>query len=131
MKIENYDLKVRKIFDNYKKNLARLMRKGRTNEVVSLLNDSGVSGQKQYNFLEIAKKSLTSSSIEELEIQRVNFVFSLLNKQEKEIIANEYLFCEPSLWWIERYSRSSFYRRRVTACMKFVEYYGNEIANNL
>jgi hypothetical protein len=127
LKKEKSDVKVKMIIENYKKNLAKLMRRGQTNEVVSLLSDSGViSDKKTNNMMDIAKKSLSISCIEELEIQRVNFVFSLLTKTEKEIIANEFLFCEPSLWWIEKYSRSSYYRRKFKACKKFIEYYGNE-----
>ena len=41
MKKEKFDIKVKQIIEQYKKNLAILMRKGHACEVVALLNDSG------------------------------------------------------------------------------------------
>lgn len=121
--IEKYYKRIKQIFKNYKKNLAKLMRTGKIKEVVALLNDSGFIDSKDKSMIEIARKSLTASSIEELEIQKVNFAFSLLFKQEKEVIINEFFLDQHAMWWVERYSRSTYYRLRQTACSKFIEYY--------
>ena len=120
---ENSYLKVKRIFENYKKNLAKLMRTGQINEVVTLLNDSGMMSAREKSMYDIAKKSLSASSIEEIEIQKVNFVFSLLNRKEKDIILNEFVLARPSMWWADKYSRSTFYRTRQKICKKFVIYY--------
>jgi len=120
---ENSYLKVKRIFENYKKNLAKLMRTGQINEVVTLLNDSGMMSAREKSMYDIAKKSLSASSIEEIEIQKVNFVFSLLNRKEKDIILNEFVLARPSMWWADKYSRSTSYRTRQKICQKFVMYY--------
>ena len=121
--MEKYYIKIKLIFEDYKKNLAKLMRTGKINEVIELLNDSGLVGSKEKSTYEIAKKSLSTSTIEELEIQKVNFAFSLLFKLEKEIIMNEFFLKKPSLWWSERFARSTYYRLRVSACKKFISYF--------
>ena len=126
MKKEKFDIKVKQIIEQYKKNLAILMRKGHACEVVALLNDSGTLFTKDKSMYDIAKKTINATCVEELEVQRVNFVFSLLNKNEREIIANEFLLNKPSIWWNERFARSTYYRNRRNACKKFVEYYGLE-----
>lgn len=126
MKEKNYT-KVKQIIENYKKNLAKMMRTGQVNEVISLLNDSGLTNAKDRSMMDIAKKSLSATSLEELEIQRVNFIFSLLNRREREIILHEFLLVRPSLWWVDIYSRSTFYRNRRRAINKFLDYFeGNE-----
>lgn len=121
-----YEAKVKEIIDTYKINLAKLMRKGLGSEVMSLLHDSGPMSAREKNMYEIAKKAQNATSHEEIEIHRVNFVFSLLTKQEREVIVNDFLLIKQSLWWGERFSRSSFYRLRKRACKKFVEFYGIE-----
>ena len=93
---------------------------------MTLLQDSGVKSARDKTKVHIAKKSIRISSPEEVELSRVNFVFSLLLKPEKEIIVNEFLLQKPSLWWVGNYSRSTYYRVRRRACKKFMEYYGNE-----
>ena len=118
-----YEEKVIEIMDRYKMNLAKLMRKGLGGEVMSLLHDSGPMSQKENSIYDIAKKSQKATSVEEIEIQRVNFVFCLLSKQERELIVNDFLLLKGSLWWSERISRSSYYRLRKRACQKFVVYY--------
>lgn len=123
MKNQKSEQKVKQIIEEYKINLAKLMRRGNAIEVVSLLNDSGTLSARDKNLYEIAKKSLNATSIEEIEVQRVNFIFSLLSKSEKEIIANEFLIYKPTMWWVGDYSRSSYYRLKRQACNKFVEYY--------
>ena len=119
-----YEERVKEIIDNYKKNLAKLMRKGLGSEVMSLLHDSGPMSARDKTIYDIAKKSQSASSQEEVEIQRVNFVFCLLTKQEREVIVNEFLLLKTGLWWNERTSRSSYYRLRKRACKKFATYYG-------
>ena len=88
MKKEKNDRQVKQIIEKYKTNLASLMRKGQAGEVISLLHDSGVINMKDKSMYEIAKISLNATCVEEIEVQRVNFVFSLLSKIEKEIILN-------------------------------------------
>ena len=126
MRKEKNEQKVKKVIELYKLNLARLMRKGQAGEVVTLLQDSGVKSARDKTMVHIAKKSIRISSPEVVELSRVNFVFSLLLKPEKEIIVNEFLLQKPSLWWVGNYSRSTYYRVRRRACKKFMEYYGNE-----
>lgn len=126
MRKEKNEQKVKQVIELYKLNLARLMRKGQAGEVVNLLQDSGVKSARDKTMVHIAKKSIRISSPEEVELSRVNFVFSLLLKPEKEIIVNEFLLQKPSLWWVGNYSRSTYYRVRRRACKKFMEYYGNE-----
>lgn len=126
MRKEKNEQKVKQVIELYKLNLARLMRKGQAGEVVTLLQDSGVKSARDKTMVHIAKKSIRISSPEEVELSRVNFVFSLLLKPEKEIIVNEFLLQKPSLWWVGNYSRSTYYRVRRRACKKFMEYYGNE-----
>ena len=75
---------------------------------------------------EIAKISKNASCYEEIEVQRVNFVLSLLTKIEKEIILNEFLLVKSPIWWHDKYSRSTYYRHRRRACKKFVDYIGIE-----
>lgn len=118
-----YEVKVNEIIDQYKRNLAKLMRRGLGNEVMSLLNDSGPMSARDKNMYDIAKKSKNATSAEEVEIQRVNFVFCLLSKQEREVIVNDFLLIKDIVWWNERYSRSSYYRLRRKACKKFYIYY--------
>ena len=126
MRNEKSDKKVKQIIENYKKNLASLMRKGQAGDVISLLHDSGVIGLQDTNMYEIAKISINATCVEEIEVQRVNFIFSLLTKVEKEIILNEFILSKSPVWWHERFSRSSYYRYRRKACNKFVEYLGTE-----
>lgn len=126
MKKEKNDKQVKLIIEKYKKNLAALMRKGQAGEVISLLHDSGAINMKEKSMYEIAKISLNASCIEEIEVQRVNFVFSLLSKNEKEIILNEFLLVKSPVWWHDKYSRSTYYRYRRKACKKFVDYIGEK-----
>ena len=126
MKKEKNDRQVKQIIEKYKTNLASLMRKGQAGEVISLLHDSGVINMKDKSMYEIAKISLNATCVEEIEVQRVNFVFSLLSKIEKEIILNEFLLVKAPIWWHEKYSRSTYYRYRRRACKKFVEYIGEK-----
>ena len=126
MNREKNEQKVKQVIELYKLNLAKLMRKGQAGEVLNLLQDSGVRTSKEKTFVHVVKKSLRISSPEELELSRVNFVFSLLLKPEKELIVNEFLLDRPNLWWVNDYSRSTYYRLRRRACKKFMEYYGNE-----
>ena len=126
MQNEKNEKKVKQVIELYKLNLAKLMRKGQAGEVVTLLQDSGGKSARDKNLVHIAKKSIRISSPEELELARVNFVFSLLLKPEKELIVNEFLLEKSNLWWVNDYSRSTYYRLRRRACKKFMDYYGNE-----
>ena len=118
-----YEERVKEIMDSYKGNLAKMMRRGLGSEVMSLLHDSGPMSARDKNIYDIARKSQSASSLEEVEIQRVNFVFCLLTKQEREVIVNDFLLNKTGLWWDERYSRSSYYRLRKRACKKFSIYF--------
>ena len=75
---------------------------------------------------DVAKKSQTATSQEEVEVQRINFIFSLLTKVEREILINDYLLGRPTIWWEGRISRSTYYRLRKKACFKFISYYGQK-----
>lgn len=123
MRNVKYESQVKQIMEQYKKNLAKLMRRGLAGEVMSLLHDSGPMSSRDKSIYEIAKKSQNATSQEEVEINRVNFVFCMLARQEREVIVNEFLLMKPPLWLDEKISRSSYYRLRKRACKKFVIYY--------
>ena len=123
MRNVKYESQVKQIMEQYKKNLAKLMRRGLAGEVMSLLHDSGPMSPWDKSIYEIAKKSQNATSQEEVEINRVNFVFCMLSRQEREVIVNEFLLMKPPLWLDEKISRSSYYRLRKRACKKFVIYY--------
>ena len=117
---------IKLIFDKYKKYYARLLRMNKMDETVSLFSDKEVSSRDDFSGIVIAKfKEATSP--EALYVNHVNFVFSLLNKQEREIIYNDFIRCVPSsFWWMNVYSRSTYYRIRNKTYAKFLELFGED-----
>lgn len=52
----------------------------------------------------------------------VNCVMNLLNKEHKEIIENDYFKNSDSKWWLEKYSKSTFYSLKNAALDNFTYY---------
>lgn len=52
----------------------------------------------------------------------VNCVLNLLNKEHKEIIENDYFKNQDSKWWMEKYSKTTFYSIKNAALDNFTYY---------
>ena len=55
-------------------------------------------------------------------VRKVSLVLALLSEEEREIIVNDFInLSVPRVWWLNRYSRSTYYRKREEAVNKFYE----------
>lgn len=55
-------------------------------------------------------------------IAMVNSVYGLLVNEEKEIIDNDFINMKEKNWWIEKYSRSTYYSIKNSAINNFTYY---------
>ena len=56
-------------------------------------------------------------------VRNVRSTLKKMNKSNRTIVTNEFFSkCSPD-WWVKRYSRSSFYRKRALAIKSFLENY--------
>lgn len=60
---------------------------------------------------------------EEAFIAYVNDVFTMLSPESRVLLANDYYWKKGVYWWIETYSRSTYYRRKNKALKEFAYYY--------
>ncbi len=58
-------------------------------------------------------------------VNKVNNCFDRLNGIDKLFINNEFFYEEYPYWWIDIYSKSSFYRYKRKAMMSFLREYEN------
>ena len=57
-------------------------------------------------------------------VNNVNRVLVNLSKEDRTIIENEFIrYRIDPLWWMNYYSRSTYYRRRSSAIKSFMEIY--------
>jgi hypothetical protein len=121
---KEYVSKVNTIIEKYKISIAKIVKNGSGTEIVQKLNDVGIMKENQNaDFLDVIQSSIQSTTSEEMFIDRVNFAFSLLTEKEKSFMYCEYLFPHDELWWIERYSRSTYYRYKKKISFRFIEYF--------
>ena len=55
----------------------------------------------------------------------IDSILDKLNYQDKLILCNDYFFKKNSQWWIDSYSRSSYYRGKHKALNAFFNYFMN------
>ena len=56
-----------------------------------------------------------------LYIRKVEEAYQSLNEREKNLINNEFFFQNYHDWWLTLYSKTSFYRFKRSAMLKFLE----------
>lgn len=57
-------------------------------------------------------------------VNNVNRALVMLSKEDRTIIENEFIrYRIDPLWWMNYYSRSTYYRRRTAAIKSFMEIY--------
>ena len=54
-------------------------------------------------------------------LRKVESAYQSLNEREKNLINNEFFFQNYHDWWIGLYSKTSFYRFKRQAMLKFLE----------
>ncbi len=117
------DQLINDIFTNYKRNYAHLIMKNKVNDALSLLVDNDKANEDNFS-LEVIKRSRDVTSSEALYINYVNFIYSLLTKNEKEIIYNDYIRTDVNtFWYLSKYSRSTYYRNKNKAINNFLSLY--------
>ena len=53
----------------------------------------------------------------------VNYCLNALHFDYREIIVKSYLSPDYKFWWVDRYCKSSYYRKRIKAVNSFVRLY--------
>jgi len=56
-------------------------------------------------------------------IQHVNNVLNMLDPIYREFIINDFLYKAKPFWWVNCYSKSSYYRNKTKALEMFIHYY--------
>lgn len=56
-------------------------------------------------------------------INKINSIFNLLNDNAVELLRKSYFDVDYPFWWLDQYSKSSYYRRRYRAVYCFVLMY--------
>ena len=54
-------------------------------------------------------------------LKKVEDAYETLNEREKNLINNEFFFQNYHYWWVGLYSKTSFYRFKRRAMLKFLE----------
>lgn len=121
--ITKYDSRLKEIFEAYKVALSSLLKSGRNDEAINLLKDGGVIGKNPKTFSDILKSSKNDRTPEEIFINRVNIVLTFLDSEEKKFILNEYMYSQGSNWYIDIYSRSTYYRIKRNAIERFLNFF--------
>ena len=117
------DQLVNEIFTAYKRNYAHLIMKNKVKDAVSLLSDNDLANRDNFS-TEVIKKSQDVTSTEGLYINYVNYIYSLLTKNDKEIIYNDYIRTDVNtFWYLSKYSRSTYYRNKNKAINNFLSLY--------
>ncbi len=106
--------RINEIVNRYKLLLCHQIKTGNSFNQEALLFDSGSKYKTFWKFS--SEKTLND---EEREIVRINFILSSMPVREKEIIWNEFFFCEDKFWWMRKYNRSTYYRLRAKAIENF------------
>ena len=119
--MHNYEI-VEEIFNKYKKSCAKLMRLGLNVDLITLFNDSVDTLEQGFAYL-VLQNAKNKKTPEEAYVSQVNFIFSLLDKTEKEIILKDFVFNDNRIWWNNKHSRSTYYRLRERAIKKFLSYF--------
>ena len=60
-------------------------------------------------------------------VSRVRAAFDSLKEEEKEMINNEFFYENYPFWWVNKYSRSAFYRLRNRSMFNFKKAFENAI----
>lgn len=119
--------RVKEICDNYKMRLSKIVKEGTYKEIAHTLNDSSFasldSNKSMNDYLVSSSKGLDEDA---MFINHVEFCLSLLNSEERMIIYKDFIQCEDGLWYVDKWSRSTFYRIRSNAIDKFTRYYGKK-----
>ena len=114
---------IEKVFYDYKITCARLMRLGKLNNIEMLFRDSECI-EKDSNLMQLISKMKGTDDDDVLYIQHVNFAYLLLNRVERKIIMNDFIFPIEKFWYMKEYSRSTYYRIREKAIKKFLDLMG-------
>lgn len=117
------DSRVRELITLYKRSYAKLIRQNKSSEIVSLFCEPEEAQSNEFG-KKVVQCAGKATSSEELFINQINFIFSLLNNVEKEIILSDYIYDSfDPIWWNKKYSRSTYYRNRTKAINTFLKYY--------
>ncbi|MCD8203612.1 MAG: hypothetical protein LUB56_00585 [Coprobacillus sp.] len=73
---------------------------------------------------------LGSTNLEDAKsyIQNTNQAFNQLTDEEKDIINNEFFYQDYADWWIKKYSRGDFQKKKKIAMHQFINYF-SEVNN--
>lgn len=114
---------IENIFQQYKISCARLMRQGELNDIELLFSDFDESNIPEYS-IHLLNKVRKAKNDDELFIQQINFVYTLLDNNERKIIMNDFVYKNNKIWYLKHYSRSTYYRIRENAVVKMLKYLG-------
>ena len=56
-------------------------------------------------------------------IEKVSNAFEALDEEEKRIINNDFFYQDYPFWWMDGYSKSTYYRLKRKAVIHFIEAY--------
>lgn len=57
----------------------------------------------------------------------INCALERLNEDERRILTKEFVENQPKNWWMEYYSKSTYYRFKHRACARFIHCLHHEI----
>lgn len=69
----------------------------------------------------LAEDELAITSPSDFYLQKVEEAYECLDEREQNLINNEFFFQNYHYWWIGLYSKTSFYRFKRRAMLKFLE----------
>lgn len=102
------------IVTKYKSSIIRIIGNANGNLREFNLNDSSFSPNRIWDV------DFSSLSEDERFIMKVHYGLSSLDPVLKEVLWNEFFYNFEVYWWMDKFSRSTFYRLRKKACMEFL-----------
>ena len=55
--------------------------------------------------------------------KNVEITLQMMDQDARSILENEFILKQEPFWWMDRYSKSTFYRYRSQAIERFIEFY--------
>ncbi len=76
-------------------------------------------------------EKLTTTNLSKLygDIALIDIIIDSLDDEIKEFIIKQYLTKKNDKWWLEFYSKSTYYRHKKNAVLSFLEQYNAQISN--
>lgn len=114
---KNDEKEVMEVATLYKKLYSRLLKEGKERPGQSILFDSEFEVRQ---YFEIPAKTYDD---EQRVLIKISFIFASLENTIREMLRREFFFNTDRDWWMNKYSRSTFYRLRKKAAKEFMRLY--------